>query len=142
MKLKTFSLLLLLIAAPVQAQVTGKICENDLPCLPGYVGKVAHAASHALLAVGIAESLRLLDRNWNATDRYLLATVAVPLAWEIIDYWQWQGFKGPPPRASVYDLLSYQGAWVVPLIRKKKYWQAALVFVAWGTAIAVWELER
>ncbi len=136
---------LLLMAVTVEttsAQLTGKICENDLPCLPGYAGKVAHAASHAVLAVAVAEGLRLLDKDWNATDRYLLATVAMPLLWEVFDYWQWQGFKGPPPRSSVYDLMSYQGAWVVPLIRKKRYWQAALVFVAWGTAISVWELER
>jgi hypothetical protein len=95
-----------------------------------------------LLAVAGAEASRLIDSDWNELDRYLIWTVAVPIAWEIFDWCQWQNCKGPPPRASVYDILSYQGAWIVPLIRNKKYWQAGLVFVAWLGCIMVWELER
>ncbi|KPJ96748.1 MAG: hypothetical protein AMS18_00385 [Gemmatimonas sp. SG8_17] len=138
---------LLCLATPAMGQWTGPICENGLPCLSGYTGRVAHSASHAVLAVGVSEGLRLFDKDWNWQDRYLLGTIAMPILWETFDYIQWHvvpegGFKSPPSRHAVYDIWSYQGAWILPLIREKKYWQAALVFVAWGGSIAIWELKR
>lgn len=138
--------LLLATCASARAQGT-KICETDFPCVPGYAGRVIHDAGHAVTAVTVAEGLRIFDSDWNRTDRYLLATVALPLLQETFDYTvfhllEGKGFDRPPGRESVNDLLTYQGAWTVHLWKEGKHWQAILVFVAWGSAVAVWNLER
>lgn len=131
--MKRALLLLALLPAPAAAQVSWP-CDA-WPCLPDEtLNLIAHDALHAVESVAVAEGLRLIDADWNETDRYLLATVALPVLQEVIDlaFVSERSLSDGPSDQSLMDIPTYQGAWLLPLLRDGKYWQAALVFVAWG----------
>lgn len=128
-----FALVLLLWASPLAGQIRWP-CE-DIPCIPDWqLNGVVHDALHSVEAVGIAEGLRLIDGDWNETDRYLLATLVVPVLQEIVDlaFISERDFTDGPSDQSLMDIATYQGAWLLPLLRQGRYWQAAVVLVAWG----------
>lgn len=84
--------------------------------------------------MGVGEGLRLIDRDWKESDRYLIATVALPVLQELVDlaFVSERDLGDGPSSQSLMDLPTYQGAWILPLVREKKWWQAALLSVAWG----------
>ncbi len=117
-------------------------CWN-FPCLsdPRLNGAV-HDIGHTITAVAVAEGIGLVT-DWSPTTRYLIGTVALPVAQEVFDAIKFgSGFKHFVGADGLHDPLTYQGAWLVPLLADKKYWQAALLTVAYSGFTYYWNYRR
>lgn len=132
----------LLYAAPLAAAQVNWPCDA-LPCLSDpKLNGLAHDAAHSVESVAVAKTLELTKLG--ERDRYLLATLALPILQEAVDlaFVSDRKLTDGPSLQSLMDIPTYQGAWLVPLIRRKKYWQAALLGVAWGGYIYWRHAER
>jgi hypothetical protein len=121
----------LLYATPLAAQVNWP-CDA-LPCLSDRrLNGAAHDAAHSAEALAVAQALKLAKLE--ERHRYLLATIALPIVQETIDlaFVSDRKLSDGPSLQSLMDLPTYQGAWLVPLLRRKKYVEAALLGAAWS----------
>jgi len=86
-----------------------------------------HDELHAVTSVAVAEGLGLLT-DWPSETRYGLSTIVLPVAQEVFDYVYWSRLNGTnfSLESSLDDIITYQSAWTVHFVRKKK----------WGLAIA------
>lgn len=103
---------------------------------PGIGGErenlMIHDACHSLTAVAVAESWRFVWRDSTDYRAYMLGTVAWPLLAETYDILRWEGGKVRNWKEHLDDIITYQGAWVVPLLRRKRYLEAAVVALGVG----------
>jgi len=113
-------LVLCFVACPVAVQ--GQKAPNY--CLGGsetFVCNFTHDLGHSVTSIAVSEALRLVPGHHSPTTRYLIGTIWFPIAHEIVDQFRWPGHSW---RAALQDFVTYQAAWVVPLIQHKKYWAA------------------
>ena len=137
-----------LFASPVAAQQKAPFnwlregCWN-FPCLPDpRLNGSVHDLGHAMTAVAVAEGLGLVT-DWPDHTRYLIATVALPIAQEIFDAVKFgSGLKHFAGADGLHDPLTYQAAWLVPLLKRRKFLEAALLTVAYSGFVYYWNYER
>ena len=98
---------------------------ND-PRLNGFV----HDELHAVTAIAVAEGLGLVT-NWPSETRYGLSTIVLPVAQEAFDYVYWTRIRGLAFSLdeATKDIVTYQSAWTVHFIRKKKWGFALAAFI-------------
>lgn len=97
---------------------------------PPELNLFVHDELHAVTSVVVAEGLNIFT-DWPSETRYALSTFALPVLQETFDYVYWGHIKGKDHNwnASLEDIITYQSAWTVHFIRKKKWWQAVVSFV-------------
>ena len=114
----------LAISAPA-AQAPAWPGLND-PRLNGFI----HDELHAVTAIAVAEGLGLVT-NWKSETRYGLSAIVLPVAQEAFDYVYWTRIRGLEFSLdeATKDIVTYQSAWTVHFIRKKKWGFALAAFV-------------
>ena len=89
-----------------------------------------HDEFHAVTSVVVAEGLGIFT-DWPSETRYALSTLLLPVAQETFDYIYWNKIRGVPfnLESSIDDIVTYQSAWTVHFVRKKKWGFAVAAFV-------------
>lgn len=89
-----------------------------------------HDELHAVTAIALAEGLDIFT-DWPSETRYALGALVLPIAQETFDYIYWNKIQGIPfdLKGTIDDIMTYQSAWTVHFIRKKKWGFALAAFI-------------
>ena len=107
------------------------------------VNLFAHDMLHSVTAVAVAEGMVLWTGPLPDTKRYVIATVALPIAQEAFDYVRWTAIEGIPwsVKDSLHDVATYQGAWALYFAKRGQWHWAMLTLVAVTGFTWAWNME-